>query len=44
MGYTSILRENRFADQIYIVTGGSGRCVAHGLAGLGAHVVITGEA
>lgn len=46
MGYTSILRENCFADQIHIVTGGGsgiGRCVAHELASLGAHVVITGR-
>lgn len=46
MGYRSILRPDCFAGQAIIVTGagsGIGRCVAHELASLGAHVVITGR-
>lgn len=46
MGYRSILRENCFAGETHIVTGagsGIGRCVAHELASLGAHVVLTGR-
>ncbi len=46
MGYRSILRENCFEDQTHIVTGagsGIGRCIAHELASLGAHVVLTGR-
>ena len=46
MGYRSILRKECFAGQIHIVTGagsGIGRCVAHELASLGAHVVLTGR-
>ncbi|MBO6718609.1 MAG: SDR family oxidoreductase [Rhizobiaceae bacterium] len=46
MGYRSILRDGCFAGETYIVTGGGsgiGRCVAHELASLGAHVVITGR-
>lgn len=47
MGYRSILRGDCFAGEIHVVTGGGsgiGRCVAHELASLGAHVVITGRA
>ncbi|MFH1796050.1 MAG: SDR family oxidoreductase [Pseudomonadota bacterium] len=46
MGYRSILRQDCFNGQTIVVTGGGsgiGRCVAHELASLGAHVVITGR-
>lgn len=46
MGYRSILRSDCFAGEVHVVTGGGsgiGRCVAHELASLGAHVVITGR-
>lgn len=45
-GYASIFKADLFADQVVIVTGGGsgiGRCTAHELAALGAHVVITGR-
>jgi len=46
LGYRSILRDGCFAGEVHVVTGGGsgiGRCVAHELASLGAHVVITGR-
>ena len=46
MGYRSILRDGIFAGEVHVVTGGGsgiGRCVAHELASLGAHVVIAGR-
>lgn len=46
MGYRSILRQDCFSGQTIVVTGGGsgiGRCVAHELASLGAHVVVTGR-
>ena len=46
MSYQSILRSGCFAGETHIVTGGGsgiGRCVAHELASLGAHVVLTGR-
>ncbi len=46
MAYQSIYRERLFSGQTVIVTGGGsgiGRCTAHELASLGAHVVITGR-
>ena len=44
--YDSIFRPGLFQGQIHVVTGGgsgTGRCVAHELAALGATVVITGR-
>ena len=46
MTYRSIFREDLFAGQTIIVTGGGsgiGRAIAHELASLGAHVVISGR-
>jgi len=45
-GYRSILRAGAFADRTILVTGGGsgiGRCTAHELASLGAHVVLVGR-
>jgi citronellol/citronellal dehydrogenase len=46
MTYASVFRPNLFANQVIIVTGGGsgiGRCTAHELAGLGAHVALVGR-
>jgi citronellol/citronellal dehydrogenase len=46
MGYQSIFRPGLFAGQTIIVTGGGsgiGRCTAHELASLGAHVALVGR-
>ncbi len=46
MHFRSIFRADLFKDQTHIVTGGGsgiGRCTAHELAGLGAHVVLLGR-
>ena len=45
MSYSSIYAPELFRDQVVIVTGGGsgiGRCTAHELAFLGAHVVLVG--
>lgn len=46
MKYNSIYKPDLFTGQLHIVTGGGsgiGRCTAHELAALGAHVLITGR-
>ena len=46
MPYQSVFRPGLFRDQLVIVTGagsGIGRCCAHELASLGAHVVLVGR-
>ncbi|MDT5149145.1 MAG: citronellol/citronellal dehydrogenase [Mycobacterium sp.] len=46
MAYNSIYNRGLFDDQIVVVTGGGsgiGRCTAHELASLGAHVAIVGR-
>lgn len=46
MSYASVLKPDLFAGQTVVVTGGGsgiGRCTAHELAALGAHVVVTGR-
>lgn len=46
MAYDSVFKPGLFADQTILVTGGGsgiGRCVAHELAHLGAHVVLVGR-
>lgn len=46
MSYRSVFRPDLFAGQTIIVTGGGsgiGRCTAHELASLGAHVVLIGR-
>ena len=45
-GYDSVFAPELFAGQVILITGagsGIGRCIAHELASLGAHVVITGR-
>lgn len=45
-GYKSVLRDDAFKGKVIIVTGGGsgiGRCNAHELAQLGAHVVVIGR-
>ena len=46
MTYRSVFHPQLFKDQVIIVTGGGsglGRCTAHELASLGAHVVLVGR-
>ncbi|MBC7173924.1 MAG: SDR family NAD(P)-dependent oxidoreductase, partial [Polyangiaceae bacterium] len=46
MKYRSVFREGLFEGQTIVVTGagsGIGRCVAHELAALGAHIVLVGR-
>lgn len=45
-GYASVLREGLFEGQTVVVTGGGsgiGRCIAHELTSLGAHVALLGR-
>ncbi len=44
--YQSIFRDDLYQDKVFIVTGGGsgiGRCTAHELASLGAHVILIGR-
>lgn len=46
MPYRSVFRSGLFQDQVIVVTGGGsgiGRCLAHELSSLGAHVVVLGR-
>lgn len=46
MSYTSVLREGLFSGKNIIITGGGsgiGRCTAHELSSLGAHVILIGR-
>src|SRR3979409_2456340 len=46
MSYDSIYRRDLFRDHVVVISGGGsgiGRCTAHELASLGAHVVISGR-
>ena len=46
MSYNSIYRRDLFRDHVVVITGGGsgiGRCTAHELASLGAHVAIVGR-
>jgi len=46
MGYRSVFRSNVFSGKTVIITGGGsgiGRCTAHELASLGAHVALVGR-
>jgi citronellol/citronellal dehydrogenase len=46
MSYDSVFRPGVFANQVVVVTGGGsgiGRCTAHELAALGAHVALVGR-
>jgi citronellol/citronellal dehydrogenase len=46
MSYQSVFRADLFKDQTVIVTGGGsgiGRCAAHELSSLGAHVALVGR-
>ena len=46
MGFQSVFKPNLFENTTIVVTGGGsgiGRCTAHELASLGAHVIVTGR-
>jgi citronellol/citronellal dehydrogenase len=46
MPYRTVFREGLFREQVVVVTGGGsgiGRCIAHELTALGAHVVVLGR-
>ena len=46
MGYQSVFRQGLFGGRVVVVTGGGtgiGRCTAHELAALGAHIVLVGR-
>jgi len=46
MPYRTVFREGLFREQVIVVTGGGsgiGRCIAHELTALGAHVVVLGR-
>ena len=46
MSYQSVFKPGLFAGKVVVVTGGGsgiGRCTAHELAALGAHVVLIGR-
>src|SRR5438552_12963752 len=46
MGYQSVFKSGLFENMNVVVTGGGsgiGRCTAHELASLGAHVIVTGR-
>ncbi|MCZ8284331.1 MAG: SDR family NAD(P)-dependent oxidoreductase, partial [Bacteroidia bacterium] len=46
MSYQSVFQPGLFTGQVIVVTGGGsgiGRCIAHELAALGAHVVLIGR-
>ena len=44
--FRSVFNEGLFEDEVMLVTGGGtgiGRCIAHELAHLGAHVILSGR-
>ena len=46
MSYDSVFKPDLFSGQVHVVTGGGsgiGRCIAHEMASLGAHVVLVGR-
>lgn len=46
MPFASVFKDDLFKDQVILITGGGsgiGRCIAHELAALGAHVILSGR-